>query len=428
MSLLICGLYYRNTKKNIDRDLESWAHISALFYLGKDDLNAKEYNKIKKRYDNIVGKTSYQIYNKNNSVVYGNRYGIIEASTLDKIREEKNHSFSNGEFLCYGLFYEDNQGDFVIVTREKKILLEQQIGILLRILVPLFIAGMLAIIILSRGVARIAYRPFSRVINQVKNISTNNLDVRIESSGTEDELQSLIDTFNELLAKISETIVVQKNFVSYVSHEFKTPLASMLGNLEVFAMKERSHAEYHQLSGNLISQVKQMKEILDTLIVISDLGKNGDIRANIRVDEIVWEIIAKVQESYPRSIIHVNINIPVEKEYLMSVPTDRTQLLMALFNLVENAVKYSQGKDVNIDLYTDNEQLYLLISDKGIGIPSSQLADISKPFYRADNTGRMQGNGLGLSLALRVLEKNKIGYRIESEEKAGTQVCLNFYN
>ena len=426
ISILIYGLYYKNAEKAIYNDLEKTAHISALFYLEEDELSAKDFDKIRKQFEEIVSDSSYQVYNSQNEIIYGIQSLDIQVSTLEKIRNNNHLSFSTDHFLCYGIFYADNQGNFVIIAKENREILDGQVNLLLWILIPLFLIGVIAIIILSRWVANIAYRPFSEVMSQVNNISTNNLDVQIKSPQTKDELQDLIDTFNDLLAKISETVVMQKYFVRYVSHEFKTPLASMLGNLDLFSLKDRSPAEYHQLSEKLMQQIFQMEEILDTLIIVSDLKKDERNIAETRIDDLIWEIIGKMKSLYPSSKILVNICIAPEDEALMLVKVDRTELLIALLNLIENAVKYSQKENVKIDITKENDILCLSITDKGIGIPLEQLPHISKPFYRADNTVNVQGSGIGLSLALRIFDKNKIKYEIKSGMNKGTKVDIYF--
>lgn len=426
ISLLIYGLFYNNTKKSIYSNLEKTAHISALFYLEEDELNDREFAKIKAQFEEMVTDSYYQVYDMHNNIAYGVGVSDIPVSILDKIRLNRHLSFTIDEYLCYGIFYEDNQGDFVVIAKVPESGLTEQVNLLLWILITSFVIGLLAIVLLSRWVSCIAYRPFSDVISQVKNISTKNLNVRIQSPDTKDELQNLTETFNDLLAKISETVIIQKNFVRYVSHEFKTPLASMMGNVDLFSIKDRSPEEYRQLSGKLIEQIVQMEEILDTLIIISDLKKDEKEASCMRIDELIWEIISKMKSLYPSSKILVNMDIQPEDEQLMSIDKDRTQLLIALFNLVENAVKYSSKENVTIHMYKKSDRLCLSIADKGIGIPSDQLADISRPFYRADNTNEVQGSGIGLSIALRILDKNGIEYKIESEIDTGTTVSLLF--
>ncbi|WP_165024124.1 sensor histidine kinase [Dysgonomonas sp. ZJ279] len=429
ISLLIYGLFYQNTEKQIYNNLKKTAYISAIFYLEEDELNSKDFEKVKDQFDEFVSDASYQIYDKENNICYGTQQPNIPADILDKIRNEKSLSFKTDGFRCYGIFYEDNQGNFVVITKNKEEELSMQMNILLWILSASFFIGLIAIIGLSRWVSHVAYRPFQKVINQVNSISTNDLNVQIESPETKDELQDLIDTFNKLLTKISETLIIQKNFVSYVSHEFKTPLASILGNLEVFSMKERTSEEYMNLSKKLIQEIYQLEGILDTLIIVSDLRKDSDITTLVRIDELIWEIINKITEHYPSSKIKVNTDIQSEDEHLLSISRDKTQLFMSLFNLIENGVKYSHGNAVDIHIYKNNDNaLCLSITDYGIGIPPEQLENISKPFYRADNANQIQGSGIGLSIALRILEKNNIKYEIISELNKGTKITIILQN
>lgn len=426
LSFSIYGLYYKTTKKNIYKNLDKTAYISAFFYLEEDELSTKEFNKIKEQFQKIISDSYYQIYDQNNQIAYGLGVSDIPSSILDKIRKDKSLPFALGDYLCYGIFYEDNQGDFVVVTKQSKSVLEEQVYPLLWILIPLFLIGVLAIILLSRWVANLAYRPFSEAIKEVSNISINDLNVQIKSPQTKDELQDLIDIFNNLLSKISEMVVMQKNFVRYVSHEFKTPLASMLGNIDLFSIKNRTPGEYKLLSEKLMQQIFQMEEILDTLIIISDLKKDDIGTPETRIDELIWEIIEKLKGVHSKSKVLVHININPEDESIMLIHIDRTQLLIALFNLIENAVKYSKRENVEIYLSKEDEKLCLSIIDKGIGIPQEKLNHISQPFYRADNTNEIQGSGVGLSLALRIFDKNNIEYDIESEINEGTKVIIYF--
>lgn len=419
-------VYYRHTERLIYSNLEKTVYITALFYMEEDELNREEFLKVRTQFNEFVNNSLYQIYDQNDSLCYGSNYLRVSPKYINEIRLKKHLSFSDNGFLCHGIFYEDNQGDFVVVSREKSDSIDQQFDLLLWILLLSWLIGTLVIIILNKWISNIAYRPFRRVIRQVKNISTHNLEVQIASPQTADELQDLIETFNDLLAKISETFVIQRNFVSYVSHEFKTPLAAMMGNLEVFSIKDRQPEEYKLLSGKLIQQISQLEEILNTLIIVSDMRNNSDVTTQIRIDEILWEIISKVSNIYPTSDISVHMDIRPEDQYILSITKDRTQILIALFNLIENAVKFSQGKSVTIHLFNKENRLCVSIKDEGIGIPPEKLENINKPFYRADNANHILGSGIGLSIALRILEKNSIKYTIESIINKGTIIVIRF--
>lgn len=424
ISVLIYIFYYQNSKKEIYKNLEKTAYITALFYLEEDELNAKEFKKIREQFEEIVSGTEYQVYDIQNQIIWGSIEEKIPNEILETIKQRNRLSFSSEMNFCHGIFYEDNQGNFIIIAKEPKSVLNEQLVSLFWILFSALIIGLVAVVLLSRWLAHIAYKPFSDVIKQVKNIPPNNPSSQIDSPNTQDELQELTDTFNHLLEQISETFVIQKNFVSYVSHEFKTPLASMLGNLEVFSLKDRTPEEYEELSLNLISQIHQLEGILNTLIVVSDLRENVELSNQFRIDELIWEIIEKISSNYTNSQVEVQIDILPEDENLLIVHKDRTQLSIALFNIIENAIKYSRGKVVNINIFKEQEKLCLSVQDRGMGIPPPELENISKPFYRANNTNGIQGSGIGLSIALRILEKNGIKYKIQSKEGVGTVIQL----
>lgn len=418
--------YYNYTKKYIYDNLVKTSYITALFYLEEDELNKEEFALVKKQYNEFVTNSFYQIYNEDDEVSYGSNLLTTPPELLTEIRRKHKLSFTDKDFFCHGIFYEDNEGDFVVIAREKKDVLFEQLNILLTILVLVFLLGIIATIFISKWVANIAYKPFRKIIDQVNRISTNDLDVQIEYPDTKDEMQDLISTFNKLLSKISETVIIQKNFINYVSHEFKTPLASILGNLEVFSLKERSSEEYEQLSNKLIQEITQLEEMLNGLMVVSDLRKEAETAIQLRIDELIWQIIGKITERYNYAKILVYIEIKAEDEVLLFVNKDRTQLIMALYNLMENAVKYSKGESVEIIISKIDRCLSIGIIDKGIGIPQEKLDEITKPFFRGANTSLVEGTGIGLSIALRILEKNNIDYTITSQVNKGTQVWLSF--
>jgi signal transduction histidine kinase len=420
ISFLIYGLYYRNVTRSIYDTLQTTALITAVFFLEEDELNKEEFSKAKKQFNELASHSSYQIYNEADSVSYGSPLPLLPPELLESVRGGQHLAFSHEGFLCYGIYYEDNQGDFVIVSKEKEEALRSQLYLLCWILMTAFVLGMGAVILLSRWMANVAYRPFRTVIEQVTAISTRDLDKQIEIPNTKDELQDLIITFNHLLAQLSETFIIQRNFVSYVSHEFKTPLASLVGNLEVFSMKDRTPEEYKQLSQELIQEIKQLEETLDTLLIISDLRNRPAVSASVRIDEVTWEIISKLLNQYRKSNLFLAIEVSPEDEHLLNVSIERAQLLIILYNLIENAVKYSNGEQVDICIYKTEERLALSVTDKGIGIPSDLLTNISKPFYRAE------GGGVRLSIALRILEKNHIEYNIHSVVNEGTTITLLF--
>ena len=194
----------------------------------------------------------------------------------------------------------------------------------------------------------------------------NSLDKPISSSNTNDEVQDLITTFNNLLGRLSDTFAIQKNFINYVSHEFKTPLASISGNLEVFAQKERSPEEYQKVTSEALENVYHIEEILNNLMMLSGLKTIHSENETFRIDETVWNINDKIFEVYDNQ--EIKINLEVRNEKLLSVKGSEMQIQLALYNLIENAVKYSNKNPIRISLSESNNQLQITIQDFGKGM------------------------------------------------------------
>lgn len=425
-SVFIFLTYHKGLEQMAYKSLETKAMISAFFYLEEDELSSADFERIKNQFNSFVPANSFQIYNDSDSLYYGKNNLHFDENILQDIKENRKLRFKFDKHLCYGIYYEDNVGDFIIITSEDESDIQNQISLLTKYLTLSFMFGLILVALLSLWISNLAYKPFRRVIGEVKNISTNNLDVQIKVPNTKDELQDLVETFNVLLQKISETINIQRNFVSYVSHEFKTPLASVMGNLEVFSLKERSPEEYNTLANRLIKDIDYLRKILDTLLVLSDLRTQASFDNTTRVDEVIWSTISALKHKYSEAKVQVNMNLDPDDLDLLLVPIDETQLNMVFTNILDNAIKYSNNKTAKLTLSKQEDKLSITIEDKGIGIPQNQIDQLSKPFFRATNVGQHTGFGIGLSVAFRILQQNHIHYTIDSKENQGTTITLLF--
>jgi two-component system sensor histidine kinase ArlS len=420
-------VFKKSTERVIFNELENSVLITAYFYLEEDELSSNEHGEIRKQFKENTQGIEVRIYNEKNKIKFGDFSEDKEISSeiLNKIREEKTLNFASSNHFYSALFYPDNQGDFVVLLKERKDTFSEQSNRLLLILVMVLIAGILAIFFLSRWVSNIAYKPVTKVISNLNSFDLNKIDQPITKTKTDNELDNLIETFNQLLARISDSILIQKNFINYVSHEFKTPLASISGNLEVFGQKNRTPEEYKEVSEKVLKNVYQIEDILNTLLVVSGIKSNQNLISKTRTDELIWQVLEKLNES---GFNTKNISVLVEtpKSELLETKVDKNQLFVALFNLVENAIKYGEDKPIEIKFNTNAKQkLTISISDNGNGIPADELDKIFKPFYRGNNAEKYKGTGLGLSLTQLICKQNNIILTVKSNEK-GTSFLLQF--
>ncbi|WP_306350281.1 sensor histidine kinase [Flavobacterium sp. '19STA2R22 D10 B1'] len=427
-SIIIYFVFYNSSEKIIFNELQKTTLLTAVFYLEEDELPKSEHKEIKQQFKENVQKAQVKIYDENDNIKFGNKEKdtIISVKVLDKVRKHKKIYFKANQFYYYGIFYPDNQGDFVVFLKSHNEFFHSQSNQLLIILVTVLIVGLLIIFLLSHRLSNIAYRPITTIINQVNSIEPESLNKPIISSNTNDEVQDLINTFNNLLLRLSDTFVIQKNFINYVSHEFKTPLASISGNLEVFALKDRTTEEYHQVANEVLDNVYHIEEILNTLMMISGLRTVNTEKEHFRVDELIWDIIEKLAESHPIEKNKIQVLIEIEQQDLLIVKGSSMQIQLALYNLIENAKKYSDQKPIKISLSEVDNQLRISIQDYGKGISEEELRFIQQPFYRGKNVGNIKGNGIGLSLATLIFKQNNISFQITSEENKGTLIQLIF--
>ncbi len=428
-STLVYFVFHSGSENVIFNELEKACRLAALFYLEKDELPQLEYLKIEESFKQDIENMEIRVFDETGRIKYGSSSepdGNITPDMLQKVRMAGKHNFKALNHYYSGIFYPDNEGDFVVFLKEDNSFFLSQANRLLLILVAVLFFGLIAIFVSSKVLSYIAYRPISAIIGQVNTIGSESLDQPIKSPGTQDELQDLIETFNNLLYRLSETFAIQKNFINYVSHEFKTPLTAIAGSLEVFAQRNRSPEEYKQVAADARKHVYQIEEILNTLMTVAGLKTDNTGHRKFRLDELLWDTMEHVRGNHPGASFSFNIHITPEKEPLLTVKGNQAQLQMALGNILENAVKYAGGKQVALVLGEQGGKLKLAVCDEGRGIPTDEIGLVTQAFYRGKNTQDTKGSGIGLSLSAIIFKQNNVEMFIESKLGQGTQVEIIF--
>ncbi len=426
--VVIFFAYYDSTKIFYFEKLRNTALISAIYYLEKDELPKDRHAQIKKEYNHLIQNNRVAVYNKNNEVTFGHNLNDhnIKLRHLEAARNNKGVQFMADKSFYSGIFYPDNQGDFVVFVKYPEDSFRSQMIRLSVIMASVLALGLLAIYFLSRYLSKIVYKPVSNVVERISNVDYNNISAAITSTNTNDEIEELIRSYNKLLGRISESMLLQQNFINYVSHEFKTPLAAISGNLEVFAQKDRSPEEYRKVAKESLDNVYEIENILNNLLLMSGMAKLESSHQQVRMDELIWKIYEKLEARAKENHASVKIDLRVTKPALLEFPGNETLLYLALYNIVENAIKYSYDHPVQIILSEQENQLNIEVKDHGKGIPSEDLAKITETFYRGKNVDSVKGSGIGLSLSRSIFDHHHIIMKIDSKVDVGTNVLLIF--
>ena len=426
-SLITYFSFYSYSEKIVYNELQKTCLLTGIFYLEKDELPENHHLIIGQQFRENSLEIVTRVYNKENQIVYGDKTldNNINKTRLDYIRKNRKLSFKSKHHFYFGSYYHDNQGDFVVFVKKNDTDFKTMTDRLLIIMILVLISGLVSIYLVSRVLSNLAYSPIKNIINQVNEIQASSLDKQIVSPNTKDDVQELIETYNNLLKRLSDTFIIQKNFINYVSHEFKTPLTAISGNLEVFAQKDRTSAEYKEMSQKVLENVYQIEDTMNTLMMLSGLRDNMELNEIFRVDELVWDINDQLSASYHLKG-QIQIALEVGNDKLLSIQGNSNEIKIALFNIIENAVKYSEGNPIKISLLEQNQQLKIIVEDQGKGISEDDLQFIKQTFYRGKNVSDIKGSGIGLTLANVIFKQNNIEFTITSKKGAGTTVTLVF--
>lgn len=280
-------------------------------------------------------------------------------------------------------------------------------------------------------ISRRALTPLHDLSTKIGKIQAQNLSESLEIPDSNDEISQLTASFNKMLSRLDDAFTAQKQFSASAAHELRTPLAVMQTNLEVFARKKTPSTEEYQEIFSLIQEqtgrLSHLAEILLDMTGIQTVERSETISLAELTEEVFCDL-ASVAEQKQIELIQRDGDCTVTGSYLL--------LYRAVYNLVENAIKYNHpsGK-VTVTLHPGKVILdassqphpadcaFIEISDTGIGISPEYQEKIFAPFFRVDKSRSraMGGAGLGLALVTEIARQHGGQVKVlESNEKGST--------
>ncbi|MCL2753784.1 MAG: HAMP domain-containing histidine kinase [Defluviitaleaceae bacterium] len=265
-------------------------------------------------------------------------------------------------------------------------------------------------------------RPLRRVLIALRYFSEGHFSRRIAVKGN-DEISAIGIAFNDMAQKLETVETARQEFVSNVSHELKTPLSSIKVLSESLLLQKDADIETHrEFLTDINSEVDRMADIVNELLTLVRLDET-DLPLNIsslNLNELIRGCIKRLTPLANQK--DVVIQFPPSRNVI--IDGDEMKLVLAISNLIENAVKYShpKGEPVKIQLKSDAKNAYITIADSGIGIGEEDQSKIFSRFYRADK-GRDRetgGTGLGLAITHKTILLHNGGIRLASNLGEGS--------
>lgn len=350
----------------------------------------------------------------------------VDTSILDDARVKGVIYFTDGKKDGVAYHYVDPNSRIVAVTSAYDEDGQKKIAQLRNILWFSFLTGIIIAFAGGYFFSDRLLRPIKKIADDINEISAQNLARRIGAGKIQDEWHYLAETLNQLLNRLQDSFETQRRFVSNASHELSTPLTAISSQLEVSLQKDRNASQYRNVMESVYQDVRHLSKLTQTLLEFAQASGNPgglDIQP-VRIDEILMRLPAEMKKSNQEYSVALDFDdMPPEEEKLI-VNGNGELLFTAIKNIVINACKYSDDHKAHIHLKVKQGEVSVIIEDKGVGIPASELKYIFQPFYRVQSTSKSSGFGLGLSLANRIIKLHKGNIDVSSEPGHGTQFAL----
>jgi signal transduction histidine kinase len=332
-----------------------------------------------------------------------------------------------GDYFYTGVTYKDAGRTWYIIVGAENTDSVRYTRKLKIILITCCLAGILAAYTSGIFFSRHTFKPVRDIIDRANTISAENLHLRLDDNGGEDEIAELAQTFNNMLSRLETAFETQNNFVSHASHEFRTPLTAIYSEADVALSRTRTSDDYRHSLLVILSQAGKLQQITDSLLNLAQTGFDGKSQNMKPVD--IYELLPDVKDTINKIVPgnHVRIDMGgIPEDHCEVIVTGNYNLLkLGLTNVIENACKYSENKPVSVVLTVSGPRLHITVRDQGIGIPRQELKHIYDPFFRASNTGKYNGYGIGLPLTRNIFRLHKGAIAVDSDAGTGTTVTLS---
>ena len=277
-------------------------------------------------------------------------------------------------------------------------------------------------IIFSLVFSDILIRPLNRLNKSIKDISNgNNTESKVEKRSLY-EYNQISNSVNVMLDRISQIDRSRQEFVSNVSHELKTPLASMKVLADsLVSQEEVPNDMYREFMQDIVQEIDRENHIISSLLTMVKLDKS---KAEMNVTTVnVNELIELILKRLRPIAVQKNVELVLESFRPVAAEIDEVKFTLAITNLVENAIKYNTENGwVHVSINADHKYFYVKVADSGIGIPNDSKEHIFERFYRVDKARAREtgGTGLGLSITKSVILMHKGTIKLYSKENEGT--------
>jgi len=280
------------------------------------------------------------------------------------------------------------------------------------------VALLVGLLIIRRGL-----NPLDTILSRVQEIRSKDLAVGLPEEPRPPELQQLADSLNSMLRRLDMAFRAREVFVAGVSHDLKTPLTVLEGQIDVMLMEPSINTETKQALNSMARGVRRLVRMTNNLLLNAQLESNPILTPEeVNLRELLNEVAGEAR------VLAEGLNLEVSTPEVVAVPGDYDLLKQMLLNVVDNATKFTpKGGSIELVLRRAEGCAILEVSDTGQGISPEHLPHVAEPFYKADTSPNSERRGVGLGLAIvkHIIDLHNGQVEIRSQEGVGTTVTMH---
>lgn len=274
---------------------------------------------------------------------------------------------------------------------------------------------------LSGNVILKPIRKFSKAINLV---AKGDFTIQLEENQKIHEINEMAKNFNKMVAELSSIETLRNDFITNVSHEFKTPLSTIDGYVTLLQSEDLTTEQKQSYINIIMGSTRQLSNLTSNILKISKL-ENQDrilIKKLFSLDEQIRQSLLLLENKWNEK----NINLELELSPIIFYGNE--ELMMQVFiNLIDNAIKFTpKNGEIKINAYKTDYAVSISISDNGIGISPEMQRHIFEKFYQSDKSRLSEGNGLGLTLVKHIVDLSGGKIKVYSKLTIGTTFTITF--
>jgi signal transduction histidine kinase len=271
----------------------------------------------------------------------------------------------------------------------------------------------------GRMLANRILEPVQEITHMARRITLQDLSGRIKAKNFDVEMGSLVEAFNDMIARLEKSFKHIEEFSYHVAHELKTPLTIIKGESELLLRKDRTKEEYQRAMRITIEETERVLKTIEDLLLLTKLDYQPDVFKFEQFDyvEFAKEVYEQTKIVAAKRSIRVMLKLD-ETQHSVMVRGDKLHLRRLFLNIMDNAIKFSPERGtIEITITQIPKKVVTSIKDSGPGIPQGELQKIFERFYRADNA--TVGNGLGLNISQTIAQIHEGEITVDSKPAAG---------